>query len=87
VRTIRWSERDGIIPTPARTAGGHRLHTQVNLNRHAFIRRAGELRFALGGLRGLLRRADDPERSCDEVDNIARSHPAAVRSRIDPLRT
>lgn len=67
VQTIRWYERDRIIPPPVRTAGGHRLHTQVHLNRVAFIRHAGELRFALEARLGLLRRADDLERSCDEV--------------------
>jgi len=86
VETIRWYERDGIMPAPVRTAGGHRLYTQPHLHRLAFIRHARELGFALDDVRGLLRLADDPERPCDEADAIARSHLAAVRSRIVRLQ-
>ena len=86
VETIRWYERDGIMPAPVRTDGGHRLYTQVHLNRLAFIRHARELGFPLDDVRGLLRLADDPERPCDEADAIVRSHLAAVRSRIVRLQ-
>ena len=86
VETIRWYERDGIMPAPLRTSGGHRLYTQAHRDRLAFIRHARELGFPLEDVRGLLRLADDPERSCDEADAIARSHLAAVRSRIARLQ-
>lgn len=86
VETIRWYERDGIMPAPVRTEGGHRLYTQTHLDRLAFIRHARELGFPLGDVRGLLRLADDPERPCDEADAIARSHLTAVRSRIVRLQ-
>jgi len=85
--TIRWYERDGIMPAPVRTAGGHRLYSQAHLDRLAFVRHARELGFALENVRELLRLADDPERSCDEADAIARSHLAAVRSRIARLQS
>ncbi|MDA8248616.1 MAG: helix-turn-helix domain-containing protein [Rhodospirillales bacterium] len=86
VETIRWYERDGIMPAPVRTAGGHRLYTQAHLDRLAFIRHARELGFPLDGVRGLLRLADDPERPCGEADTIARAHLAAVQGRIARLQ-
>ena len=86
VETIRWYERDGIMPAPVRTSGGHRLYTQAHRDRLAFIRHARELGFPLEDVRGLLRLADDPERPCDEADAIARSHLAGVRSRIARLQ-
>lgn len=86
VETIRWYERDGIMPAPARTAAGHRLYTQAHLDRLAFIRHARELGFSLDDVRGLLRLADDPERPCGEADAIARAHLAAVQDRIARLR-
>lgn len=86
VETIRWYERDGIMPAPVRTAGGHRLYTQAHRDRLAFIRHARELGFPLEDVRELLRLADDPERPCGEADAIARSHLAAVRSRIARLQ-
>ena len=86
VQTVRWYEREGLLPAPARTAGGHRAYTRAHLNRLAFIRHARELGFPLGDVRGLLRLADDPERSCMEADRIARTHLDAVRGRIARLR-
>lgn len=87
VETIRWYERHGTMPAPVRTAGGHRLYTQANLDRLAFIRHARELGFALEDVRELLRLADDPGRPCDEVDAIARAHLEDVRSRIARLQS
>ena len=86
VETIRWYERDGIMPAPVRTAGGHRLYTRTHLDRLAFIRHARELGFPLEDVRALLALADDPQRPCAEVDAIASEHLAAVRSRIARLQ-
>ena len=85
VETIRWYERDGIMPAPVRTAGGHRLYTQSHLDRLAFIRHARELGFPLEDVRALLALADDPQRPCAEVDAIASEHLSAVRDRITRL--
>ncbi|MBN8908775.1 MAG: MerR family DNA-binding transcriptional regulator, partial [Rhodospirillales bacterium] len=38
VETIRWYERDGIMPAPIRNAGGHRLYTEAHRDRLAFVR-------------------------------------------------
>ena len=86
VETIRWYERDGIMPAPARTEGGHRLYTRTHLDRLAFIRHARELGFPLEDVREMLRLADAPERPCADADAIARAHLVAVRSRIARLQ-
>ena len=84
--TVRWYEREGLLPAPARTAGGHRAYTRAHLDRLAFVRHARELGFPLDRVRELLRLTDDPERSCAEADRIARAHLDAVRGRIARLR-
>jgi len=86
VETVRWYEREGLLPAPARTAGGHRAYTRTHLDRLAFVRHARELGFSLDDVRGLLGLADHPERSCAEADRIARVHLDAVRGRIARLR-
>ncbi len=86
VETVRWYEREGLLPTPARTGGGHRAYTRAHLDRLAFIRHARELGFPLEQVRGLLRLTDHPERSCAEADRIARTHLDSVRGRIARLR-
>lgn len=85
VELIRWYERDGTMPKPPRTEGGHRAYTQAHLDRLAFIRHGRELGFPLDDVRALLRLSDDPERPCAEADGIARQHLGAVRSRIARL--
>jgi len=47
VETVRWYEREGLLPAPARTGGGHRAYTRAHLDRLAFIRHARELGFPL----------------------------------------
>lgn len=86
VETVRWYEREGLLPAPARTAGGHRAYTRAHLDRLAFIRHSRELGFPLDQVRGLLRLTDHPERSCAEADRIARAHLDGVRGRIARLR-
>ena len=86
VETIRWYERDGIMPAPARTEGGRRLYTGEHADRLAFIRHARELGFSLDDVRALLGLADQPGHPCAEADAIARRHLDAVRTRIARLQ-
>jgi DNA-binding transcriptional MerR regulator len=87
VETIRYYEKAGLLPAPARTGGNHRAYTQMHADRLAFIRHSRELGFSLDRVRALLALSDDAERPCAEVDAIAREHLGAVRDRIAKLQT
>ena len=41
VETIRWYEKVGILPAPARTAGNYRAYGPEHLSRLSFVRRPG----------------------------------------------
>lgn len=86
VETVRYYEKAGLLPPAARTAGNHRAYTRAHVERLAFIRHSRELGFALESIRAMLSVVDDPDRSCAEVDAIAREHLAAVREKIARLR-
>ncbi len=86
VETIRYYERTGLMPPPARTAGNHRAYAQAHADRLAFIRHSRELGFPLDDIRALLMVSDDPHQPCAAVDVIARRHLGAVRSRIARLQ-
>ncbi len=86
VETIHYYERTGLMPSPARTAGNHRVYTQAHADRLAFIRHSRELGFPLDDVRTLLAVSDDPHQPCASVDAIARRHLGAVRSRIARLQ-
>ena len=85
VETIRYYERIGLLPPPARTSGNYRAYAQPHLDRLSFIRRGRDLGFSLDEVRELLRLSDDRERSCSEIDQIARGHSAGVERKLADL--
>lgn len=87
VQTVRYYEQVGLMPTVARTAGNQRRYSRWHLDRLAFIRHARELGFPLEAIRELLGLADDPDRSCEAADRIAKRQLEQVESRIGRLQT
>src|SRR5262245_4912810 len=86
IETIRYYERVGLLPAPARSAGGYRLYGTDHLKRLHFIRRARALGFSIGEVRTLLRLADERKRPCAEVRVVADAHLKDVRAKIADLR-
>ncbi|KSV75187.1 hypothetical protein N185_17560 [Sinorhizobium sp. GW3] len=85
VETIRFYEKNALLPKPGRTEGNYRAYERVHLNRLSFIRRARELGFSLEQVRGLLKLSDARHQSCAAVDDIATSHRAEVERKIADL--
>lgn len=86
VETIRYYEREGLIPSPERSEGGHRLYTKEHVERLAFVRRSRELGFSMAEIRELLSLVDGEQVSCELVKRIADEHLHDVRSKIADLR-
>lgn len=84
---IRYYEREGVVPRPARTGTGrYRQYGPGDVERLAFLRRARDLGFSLVEVRELLAFNDgDPARACGEVDALARAHLAQVDAKIAHL--
>ena len=85
VETIRYYERIGLLPAPARTRGNYRSYSPEQLDRLSFIRRARGLGFSLPQVRALLSLSDQRRRSCEAVDTIARKHLTEVDRKIAGL--
>ena len=83
--TVRYYERIGLLPEPARTGGNYRAYGRPHLDRLSFIRRSRDLGFSLDQVRALLRLSDDRSQSCAEVDRIARLHLGEVERKIADL--
>jgi Cu(I)-responsive transcriptional regulator len=86
VETIRYYERIGLLPMPARTAGNYRIYSGEHVHRLSFIRRARHLGFSIDQVRDLLGFSDQRDRPCDAVDAIAREHLADVDRKIADLQ-
>jgi len=85
VETIRYYERIGLLAAPLRTSGNYRAYDRTHLNRLSFIRRSRDLGFSIEQVRALLDLADQKDRHCGAVDEIARTHLAEVERKIADL--
>jgi Cd(II)/Pb(II)-responsive transcriptional regulator len=84
--TIRYYEREGLLPEPARSAGNYRLYGDAQLERLAFIRHCRSLDMALDEIRQLLRFRDRPLDNCDAAHALLDDHIAHVAARIAELQ-
>jgi DNA-binding transcriptional MerR regulator len=85
VETVRYYERIGLLPIPARTAGNYRAYCEDHSRRLRFIRRSRDLGFSIEQVRALLGLADQRDRDCGAVDSIAKEHLAEVERKIADL--
>lgn len=86
VETIRYYERAGLLPAPARSQGNYRLYGETHVERLCFIRRCRSLDMALDEIRMLLRFHDAPTEDCAGVNDVLDAHIGHVSKRIDDLR-
>lgn len=82
IETIRYYERAGVLPPPARQSNGRRSYGAADVRRLGFIRHARELGFDLPSVRVLLALQEQPEASCEDASRIAQAQLAEVESRI-----
>lgn len=86
VETIRYYERVGLLPAPARTDGNYRVYEATHVERLSFIRHCRSLDMTLDEIRVLLRFRDAPAGNCDEINALLDEHIAHVAERLDELR-
>lgn len=86
IETVRYYEKIGLLPLPARDAANYRNYGQEHLARLSFIRRARDLGFTLDHVRELLGLADRRDQSCAAVDAIATAHLAEIDRKIADLQ-
>lgn len=84
VETVRYYERRGLVPRPAKTSGAYRSYNTGHLSRIRFIKRAQELGFALDEIETLLALEDGADRR--RIRQIAGERLEETRRRIAGLR-
>ena len=85
IETIRYYERIGVLPKPARQSNGRRTYSPADAERLGFIRHARELGFDLPSVRVLLALQEQPEASCEDASRIAQGQLEEVERRIARL--
>ena len=86
IDTIRYYEREGLLPVPARRLSGYRDYTPDAITRLRFIRRAKELGFSLPEIRELLALSADRERGVRGVKQRAEARLVEIERRIRELK-
>jgi Hg(II)-responsive transcriptional regulator len=86
VETLRFYEREGLIPEPPRRVSGYREYPAESVRLIRFIKRAQELGFSLREVRELLALRVQPGTTCAEVRHKAEEKVLEVRQKIADLQ-
>jgi DNA-binding transcriptional MerR regulator len=85
---IRYYERLGLVPKPARTAGGFRVYPPNTVARLRFVKQAQTLGLELREIRDLLAPANGRRgEQCRRVRDMLAKHLAEVEARMRELGT
>ena len=86
LQTIRYYEREGLLPKPPRLESGYRMFPESIVRRVRFIKRAQQLGFSLSEIGDLLAIQLDTTRDCVDVQRLAKAKVADIDERIATLR-
>ncbi len=86
VETIRFYEREGLLPEAMRADNNYRVYLPAHQERLAFIRQCRNLDMTLDEIRTLLRLRDGPAEDCAGVNGLLDAHLEHVNQRIRDLR-
>src|SRR5213080_1201043 len=87
VDAIRFYEKSGLLPRPARTEGGYRLYHEREVADLEFIQKAQQLGFSLNEIRELFSIQRHQQEMCVHVRDLIAQKLAVVRSKIEKLQT
>lgn len=85
VETVRYYEKEGLLPEPARTTGNFRVYGPEHLVLLRFIRNCRALDMSHEEIRTLLTLTDQPADGCGAVNAVFDQHIAHVEERIQEL--
>ncbi len=86
VETLRFYEREGLIPEPPRRMSGYREYPAESIQLIRFIKRAQELGFSLREVRELLALRVESGTTCADVRQKASEKVSEVRQKIADLQ-
>ena len=84
--TIRYYEREQLLPVATRTENNYRVYDSSHVERLAFIRHCRCLDMTLDEIRVLLHFKDAPDEKCGAVDALLQEHIRHVVCRIWELQ-
>lgn len=86
IETIRYYEREGFVPKPARAANGRRVYTAEDIGRLRLLKSCRDLGFTLADARTLLDLSEARNEDCAAVRDLSERQLRDVRAKIAELR-
>lgn len=86
VGTIRFYEREGLLPPPTRAENNYRMYAPAHVERLAFVRQCRGLDMTLDEIRTLITLRELPAQDCGDVNALLDEHIGHVAHRIRELR-
>ncbi len=86
IDAIRFYEREGLIPEPARRPSGYRVYPPDVVLSLRFIRRAKELGFSLKEISELLSLEGNPQATAGDVKQLAEEKLSDLEGKIRALQ-
>ena len=85
IETIRYYEREGVIPRAPRTRTNRRLYGDEDIARLRFVKRCRDLGFSIPDIRTLLDLSAGNNAPCADVKALGERHLRGVRRKLDEL--
>lgn len=85
IDTIRYYERQGVLPVPERMPSGYRRYRKSDIARLRFVRRAKALGFTLEEIGELLTLSDHRDEDMGELKAVATAKLADIEARLAEL--
>ncbi|MBU2876684.1 MULTISPECIES: Cd(II)/Pb(II)-responsive transcriptional regulator [Alteromonadaceae] len=85
VQTIRFYEKQGLLKQPLRSASNYRDYDTSALKQLTFIRQCRSLGISINEIQQLIALREEPDRSCESVNQMVNHHINEVSVRIDEL--
>ena len=85
IETIRYYERETILPPPQRDSGNRRIYHDGDIRRLNFIHKCRGLGFSLKEITSLLSLVDSGNFTCRQVHDLTLHHAEQVSEKIESL--
>ena len=86
IETLRYYEREGVIPKPGRSTNGRRIYSTEAVGQLRFLKNCRDLGFSLADAKALLDLSGAAGPDCDAVTEMSQRHLRAVGDKISELR-
>ena len=86
VETVRYYEKEGLLPKPERSLNNYRSYGEAHLERLRLIRNCRALDMTQDEIRTILSLADNHQTSCQPINALFDEHIAHVDARIAELK-